>query len=159
MSPPRGVISAAPHQCARKVLGYGGPGRPPPHAQIGRPGGLLVLFPQSKSTCWGCFYPARYLPMGSASCGAVRTILPLHAAEGFASAQASAASIAAAWGRSFRLTRSVFLLLLLARHRPLETFAPHPLIGLGYAQASLIVCEQHRMPSISSGKAKPPIGQ
>ena len=55
--PPRGVISAAPLQCARKQLGYGGPGRPPPHAQIGRPGGLLVLFAQTKSTCRGCFYP------------------------------------------------------------------------------------------------------
>ena len=59
MAPPRGALSAAPLQCALKVLGYGGPGRPPPHAQIGRPGGLLVLFAQSKSTSWGCFYPAK----------------------------------------------------------------------------------------------------
>ena len=81
MAPPLGALSAAPLQCALKVLGYGGPGRPPPHAQIGRPGGLLVLFAQSKSTCRGCFYPARNLSMGSASCVTVLTIFPLHAAE------------------------------------------------------------------------------
>ena len=55
--PPRGVISAAPLQCARKVLGYEGSGAATPHAQIGRHGGLWVLFAQSKSTCRDRFYP------------------------------------------------------------------------------------------------------
>ena len=41
---------------------------------------------------------------------------------GFAPAGASAASIVAAKGRSFRLTRSAFSLSPLARRRPLETF-------------------------------------
>ena len=48
--PPRGDGSAAPLQCEVKVVGYGGPGPPLPHAEIGGPGRLLVLFAASKST-------------------------------------------------------------------------------------------------------------
>ena len=42
--PPRGGGSAAPLQCALKVLGDGGPGPPLPDAEIGGPGRLLRTF-------------------------------------------------------------------------------------------------------------------
>ena len=42
--PPRGGGSAAPLQCALKVVGYGGPGPPLPDAEIGGPGRLLRTF-------------------------------------------------------------------------------------------------------------------